>query len=221
MVANITAHQEPKQIDIIFVFFDRMKKFGWLLLLLAACNQKVQEISKEVVIPNDTIEVTDELVNNKVDTLFYAQKPFSGTLIHRFPNGNIETTTQYYRGVQHGEFFGYYQNGALKFNRPYQMGEKNGVHRGFYESSAKEFEFIFEKGLSIGNHFEWYESGQVFRDMNFVNGRERGSQKVYRPDGKLRANYVVRENGRKYGVVGVKRCTNLDTEEEKLDPIKP
>lgn len=221
MVANITALPEPKQIDSIFVFFDRMKKLVWLLLLLASCNQKVQEKSPEVVIPNDTIEVTDERVNNKVDTLFYAQKPFSGTMIHRFQNGNIETTTQYFDGVKHGDYKGYYQNGALKFDRPYQFGEKHGVHRGYYVSGAKQFEFLFENGLSIGNHFEWYESGQVFRDMHFENGRERGSQKVYRPDGKLRANYVVRENGRKYGMVGVKRCTNLDTEEEKLDPIKP
>ena len=38
------------------------------------------------------------------------------------------------------------------------------------------------------------------------------------PDGKYRSNYVITENGRKYGLVGLKRCKKIDGETENIDP---
>ena len=43
---------------------------------------------------------------------------------------------------------------------------------------------------------------------------------MWRPDGKYRANYVVRENGRSYGLTGLKRCKKIDGKNEVIDPVK-
>ena len=50
----------------------------------------------------------------------------------------------------------------------------------------------------------------LMQDRNYVNGKAMGAQKVWRKDGKIRANFVIRENGKKYGLMGMKRCTKID-----------
>ena len=44
--------------------------------------------------------------------------------------------------------------------------------------------------------------------MNYYNGKEQGSQKVWYNNGKIKSNYVVKD-GRRYGLLGTKNCTNV------------
>ncbi|MEZ4721188.1 MAG: hypothetical protein R2813_04845 [Flavobacteriales bacterium] len=167
-----------------------------------------------------TIMVGDSFLTKEVDTLFYRDEPFTGTLVEYFPSGQMRSSVQYAEGLKHGMSRLIYENGQIEYSRPYSHGQKHGEHLGYYESGAMKYAYYFEDGFSEGNHKEWYESGQLFRDLNYEHGYERGAQKMYREDGKLRGNYVVRENGRIYGLVGVKRCKNIDTENEELDELK-
>ena len=34
--------------------------------------------------------------------------------------------------------------------------------------------------------------------------------------GKIKANYVIKEEGRKYGLTGVQRCENIDVQKQKI-----
>ena len=81
-------------------------------------------------------------------------------------------------------------------------------------------EYHFKNGMNVGNHKEWYQDGSPLQDRNYANGQPMGSQKVWRRDGKIRANFVIRENGKKYGLMGMKRCTKIDTKKQTLEPYK-
>ena len=83
---------------------------------------------------------------------------------------------------------------------------------------AKKFEYFFIKGLSEETHYQWYENGQLYSEINYLNGKPFGSTKIWRKDGKLRSNFVIRENGRRYGLAGIKRCTKINIKEEIIDP---
>jgi antitoxin component YwqK of YwqJK toxin-antitoxin module len=45
------------------------------------------------------------------------------------------------------------------------------------------------------------------KDFNYKKGYENGSQRMWWSDGKIRANYVIK-NGKKYGLLGYKICVN-------------
>jgi len=44
--------------------------------------------------------------------------------------------------------------------------------------------------------------------LHYTAGHEDGVQQLYREDGSLYANYIVRD-GRKYGLTGEKECANV------------
>jgi antitoxin component YwqK of YwqJK toxin-antitoxin module len=190
------------------------------LIALADSSMEATDISKTAIsIPNVEIADHDEkLFMNSDGILLHNELPFSGFLIKKNSDGVLIEKIGYLNGSQAGDMLGFYENGAKKFIRPYLNGEKHGIHLGWYEDGTLRFLYQFENGLSEGNHKEWYEDGSIMQDFNFKDGKPFGSQKVWRKDGKIRGNYVVRENGRRYGLMGIKRCTKIDGEDERLDP---
>ncbi|MFY0606015.1 MAG: hypothetical protein JXR10_04830 [Cyclobacteriaceae bacterium] len=172
------------------------------------------------MIPSVEVDKNDPgLQKTSKGLLQYQGKLFSGYTITRFENGNISATTAYYEGQKHGRNAGYYSSGELNYERNYHHGEKHGTHRGYYQGGAVRFEYTFNHGENVGTHYEWYEDGSMAMEANYKNGQPFGTQRVWRSDGKLRTNYVIREDGRKYGLVGIKRCKNIDTEEERVKPL--
>ncbi len=63
-----------------------------------------------------------------------------------------------------------------------------------------------------------YQIKKLTSEINYLNGKPFGSTKIWRKDGKLRSNFVIRENGRRYGLAGIKRCTKINIKEEIIDP---
>ena len=54
---------------------------------------------------------------------------------------------------------------------------------------------------------EWSFNGILTRGNQYVDGQEKGKQQLWYDNGKLRANYVVKE-GRIYGLAGTMNCFN-------------
>jgi antitoxin component YwqK of YwqJK toxin-antitoxin module len=172
-------------------------------------------------VPNVIVELGDKLLSKMRNGDVYLNDiPFSGYLISRYSNDSIYLIKGYVEGKQSGLTTAYYEDGAIQYERPYLKGEKHGIHIGYHQNGQKGFEYYFENGFNEGNHLEWYSDGKKATDMNYVNGKEFGKQQAWRPDGKLRSNYIVRENGRMYGLQGIKRCTKLDGVTKTIDPYK-
>lgn len=201
---------------------------GFLILIMVGCDKPIKEVNqtieddkRDVVIPEFLVSTSDSGITKKQngDILFKGQ-PFSGYLIEKYPNDTIALKKGYFEGKQNGIMTAFYENGNTRYIRPYRNGEKHGTHVGFHRNGVKAFEYHFVKGFSEGNHKEWFSSGQLATNMNYVGGKEFGKQQAWRPDGKVRSNYIVRENGRRYGLMGIKRCTKLDGVTQTVDPYK-
>lgn len=178
-----------------------------LIGILSSCDR----------VPPVDIPASDPALTQKTSgILIFGQSPFSGYLTEYYETGQLKSKKGYLNGWLQGESTAYYADGAVKEQRYYTNGEKDGRHVGYYESGAPRFELFFEEGQNVGNHKTWYENGQIAQDLNYVDGQPFGAQRVWRPDGKLRSNYVVREDGRRYGLVGLKRCKNIDVENEQI-----
>lgn len=192
----------------------------WLILsVLFSCQlPDVSEPIEEIVIPDIEIQHDDPRVSLIDGFLYFDGEPFSGYLLAYDENNILSFRKGHFAGQQHGLTYFYYPNGELKERRLYSHGEKHGEHFGFYSNGKQSFSYYFEHGFNEGNHREWYPSGELYTDMNYKSGKEFGTQRIWRPDGKLRANYIVRENGRRYGLQGIKRCTKLDGNTKTIDP---
>tara|TARA_E500000331_G_C17256891_1_gene713475 strand:+ start:710 stop:1363 length:654 start_codon:yes stop_codon:yes gene_type:complete len=192
------------------------------LFILCGCQHSIESLITAI----DSFSKANMLVligdpNLEYDTrrkLFYDNTLFSGKLVSQTKKGIVLYKKEYRNGLLDGKSFGYYPSGKIRFKRTYQKGKKNGVHRGWYESGQKKFEFVFKKGLSEGTHYQWYDTGAPYSEINYRNGKPFGSTKIWRKDGKLRSNFVIRENGKRYGLAGIKRCTKIDTKEEVIEP---
>ena len=145
--------------------------------------------------------------------------PFSGYIVDHYENGSLKTKTPYKHGQEHGMKIAYYEDGSIRCYRNFKHGQKDGIHQGFYAGGAKKFEYRFKNGDNLGTHYDWFENGQLAKLTNFKDGKPFGEQKMWRSDGKIRSNYVIREDGRRYGLVGLKRCKNIDTVEEEIEPL--
>ncbi|MEO9851759.1 MAG: hypothetical protein ABJE80_03725 [Reichenbachiella sp.] len=196
-----------------------------LTLSMMACDlsteDELQVFSSTIKIPEVVLKEEDQRLSMMTNgTILLDSTEFSGYLITRYPNDSIKSRKGYYQGEMEGDFVTYYPNGQVFSRRPYHLGEKHGQHLGYYEDGQLKFQYYFENGFGQRTHLEWYADGSKKKEMNYVDGKERGAQKFWRRDGKYRSNYVVRENGRKYGMLGLKRCAKIDSESGDIDPYK-
>lgn len=197
-------------------------------LVLSSCIESemvtapdVEQIFPKVEIPNEEVVANHpDITKSQSGVIAFKGTPFSGYLLKKYTNDSVFQRQGYLNGVLNGVTTGYYPSGQILYSRPYLDGEKHGEHIGYHQNGVREFQYYFVNGFSEGNHKKWYPDGSMLSDMNYRDGKEFGKQQVWRPDGKLRANYVVRENGRRYGLQGIKRCTKLDGVSKTVDPYK-
>lgn len=174
-----------------------------------------------IIIPDVYIEKGDPFLGlDTLGVLLYHKQPFSGYLLSENEIEGVKSKVPFFKGLKEGIVLGVYQDSSLCFKREYHSGEKEGVHEGWYASGQLKFRYCFKGGLSVGNHKEWYRDGVLYKDLNYVAGNQLGGQREWFDNGKLKANYVIRENGRKYGLTGVKRCNNINLNKEVLEPAK-
>lgn len=180
-----------------------------------------QAIYLKEKIPNIEMLEGDERFDRTNDgKVMLDSVPYSGYLLSYYRDSTIRSKKGMYQGRLEGDFISYYPNGQVYSIRPYHLGEKHGEHLGYYEDGQIKFKYHFVNGFGQGTHKQWYQNGDLKSEMNYKDGKERGLQRVWRPDGKMRSNYVVRENGRQYGMLGLKRCAKIDSETGDVDPYK-
>ncbi len=181
--------------------------------LIAKCETNDKSLQKDVDFPNGYIGKellkTDSLIK-KVNGIIYIKNiPFSGILVDKYPNDSIKSKCQYSLGKRHGNYEGWYPDGSRWFKRLYLEGKKEGIHLTWWPDGAKKSFYPFKNGFKEGNHKDWFNDGTLFKDFNYMKGYEFGYQKMWRPDGKIRANYYIDENGRRFGLLGLKKCVTV------------
>ena len=114
----------------------------------------------------------------------------------------------YIAGKENGTWKKFYPNHEIKEVREFNNGKKVGKMIGFWENKKSMLEYNFSDDEFNGTCKEWNYSGQLIREMNYVNGHEEGTQKMFYDNGKIRSNYIMKD-GKRFGLLGTKNCVNV------------
>lgn len=179
------------------------------LLFAQACsiNNNIENKNPYPASIDTILNVVDTALLFHVDTLYYKDKKFTGTIFKLYPNLDTVFIGHYLNGLEDGLQKKWYPNKQLLESRLYSQGKKIGKHIGYWEKGNIKFEYYFKNGEHEGVLNEWYQGGQRFKEFHYKNGYEEGSEKMWWENGTIRANYVVK-NGRRYGLIGLKLCMN-------------
>lgn len=106
-----------------------------------------------------------------------------------------------------GRIICFFENGDTASIAEYVGGIKSGTTRKYYIGGQLKFEGNFKAGNYEGSVAEWYPNGQPYSLFNYKSGKEVGRQQAWQENGKFKANYEV-IGDRKYGLTGIKNCSN-------------
>lgn len=136
-------------------------------------------------------------------------KPFSGTLYTLYP-GTTDTAelVSYLNGKENGEWKKFYPSKKIKERRYFSNGQKTGEYIAWWENGNKQLQYFFEADEYEGTCKEWSETGFLNKVMNYRKGHEEGHQQWWYDNGKIRANYIIKD-GRRFGLLGTKNCINV------------
>lgn len=158
-------------------------------------------------IPNNISLLEQPCMTWHQDTLYCNGNKFSGYGYTLFPNGDTTSLEGFWNGLQEGETKKWYNNRQLAEYRTYIEGKKEGIHQAWWLNGKPKFLFGVSNDEYCDSLKEWNSEGLLTKFFHYKNGQEEGSQRLWWEDGKVRANYVIK-NGKKYGLTGVKLCSN-------------
>lgn len=143
------------------------------------------------------------------DTLYHRNGKYSGYIYTLYPqSSDTAELIAYCNGLQSGMSKKWYSGNRLMEVRYFCAGKKNGRQTSYWENGNKRFEFTAVNDAYEGKMEEWDVHGHLYHLAHYVNGQEEGEQKLWYDNGKIRANYVIK-NGKRYGLLGTKNCTNV------------
>lgn len=170
-------------------------------------NEKMAVKQTAHQIPNNLVAVDNPAISWKQDTMFFNNELFSGKTYLLYEKGDTVSIECFWNGLQEAETKKWYPNKQIAEYRNYLAGKKEGIQKSWWPNGKPKFEFIASNDAYEGVLKEWNEKGFQIKLFHYVNGQEIGSQRLWWDDSTVRANYEIR-NGKKYGLIGVKLCSN-------------
>lgn len=188
-----------------------MKK---IIVFLFVCFFYTCQDTKKI--PLKEVQSNDIYLVLKNGILLYKNEPFTG-LYKEFDSVNqTYNLSTYVLGKKEGLEKKNYTNNLLAEERFYKKGLKTGIHKGFWQDGSVKFEYHFnEEGVYHGSFKEWSPNGQIIKEFNYDNGKEKGTQRMWNTNGTIRANYIVKY-GERFGLIGLKKCYTIDIKNEKI-----
>lgn len=88
----------------------------------------------------------------------------------------------------------FYENGKLKNEATYKSGKKNGPGKGYHENGKLHYKGEWINGKQDGEITSYDEDGNKKKQSFFKKGSYEGPQKEWWPNGKLRADRIMKNN---------------------------
>jgi len=151
-----------KKIVLILIMF---------LLTLTGCGkERIEDISK--------LEIRDEKIY-----VIGENKPYTGTFIDKYENGNLGKIAEFKNGLRHGKQETYDKKGQLLLLNTYKNGQLNGPYNSYYENGNLKTEATYKNGKEDGPIRVYYENGQLWSESKYKNGVEVAPIKWYDENG--------------------------------------
>jgi antitoxin component YwqK of YwqJK toxin-antitoxin module len=139
-----------------------MKRYLFIigLLFLQSCSQQV--------------DIGQIQLRNDLYFLVNVEKPFSGTIVSKYANGQIENIIKIKNGKPHGESKFFYENGQVKNTTPFKNGKKNGEQKEFFRNGSISEVANYKNGTLDGPRNSFYQNGQIKIKSINKNGNTEG-----------------------------------------------
>jgi antitoxin component YwqK of YwqJK toxin-antitoxin module len=170
-------------------------------------NEKMVVIPVDHPIPDQLISSENKTLSWKQDTLFSNGQLYTGKVYSMNENGDTTSIESFWKGLLEGPTKKWHINKQIAEYRYYIGGRKNGIQKSWWPNGKTKFEFNAVNDAYEGELKEWNEKGFLIKLFHHTNGQELGSQRLWWDDSTVRANYEIR-NGKKYGLIGIKLCSN-------------
>ncbi len=162
------------------------------------------------------VQVVDYNKLQKINNLMcYEGKPYSGSGIAYYGNGQKKHQETFNHGLGHGtwcywyedgkkaqeiryldnQFDGieteWFENGQKKMEVTWSAGVLHGLWISWYQNGQKEGEVVYHKGKKNECETLWYENGQVYSKGKWRNGEQEGEWTLWNANGqkKWQGNY--------------------------------
>ena len=151
-----------KKILLILIMF---------LLTLTSCGKERIEDMSKLELRDGKIYVIGE------------NKPYTGTFVKKFENGNLREERNYKNGLRHGKQEIYDRSGQLLLLNTYKNEQKDGHQKLYYENGNLRAEDKYTNGKNDGVSRMYYENGQLWRELKYKNGVQITPTKWYDENG--------------------------------------
>lgn len=120
-------------------------------------------------------------------------RPFSGTVLEKFPNGANRVAIEIRDGRPHGRSRGWHENGQLEVEEHFIHGISNGPRQRWYDDGARKSEARIVDGKIEGIFTRWHENGKKAAVIMMKNGVAHGLSEAWTPAGTLKARVVMKD----------------------------
>ncbi|MBI9012915.1 MAG: toxin-antitoxin system YwqK family antitoxin [Clostridiales bacterium] len=163
------------------------------ILKLIDENGNVLEYSKVENIETSELMETSKIIDStklqqRDDGLFYEinqLKPFDGTVMSYYENGQIEREKNYIAGRLQGKDIIYYENGEIEVERNYIVGELDGKSIIYYKNGKIKREENYKASELNGKSIVYYENGHIKREENYKASELDGKSIGYYENGQI------------------------------------
>lgn len=93
-------------------------------------------------------------------------KLFSGYIVYRYEEGQVESRKPYVNGILHGICEYWYESGQKKQELTYSQGELSGSAVGWHENGVTAFEGQYLNGKQDGLWRQWDANGQLIAERS-------------------------------------------------------
>ena len=165
---------------------------------------KVENIETSELMETSIIIDFAEL-QQRDDGLFYEInqiKPFDGTVMSYYENGQIERERNYIAGELDGKSIGYYRNGQIKREENYKASELDGKSIIYYENGQIKRKENYKASELDGKFIGYYKNGQIEMEENYKDGIEDGKYITYYESGQIKYEWAYKaglEDGQSIG----------------------
>jgi antitoxin component YwqK of YwqJK toxin-antitoxin module len=135
--------------------------------------------------PPEPLAVLRSALIEKEGRLFLtgAARPFTGSMIERYPDATLRSESAIANGLLHGLSQGWYTNGQLEIKEQFKAGKSHGLRTRWYPSGAKLSEASIREGQLHGPFRRWHENGTVAEQVQMQRGKPDGVAWSFYPSG--------------------------------------
>ena len=116
------------------------------------------------------IDYYSEYIEWTKNIIYYKGTPFSGTIVKKYSDGQLEEKIPLKDGKRDGLHEYYYENGQLWSKDSYKDGKEDGLHESYYKDGQLKRKTPYKNGKKDGMEEQYYDNGQLEGKMLFING---------------------------------------------------